>query len=499
MTNRVSLLDFVPRVSPRYASPRHLEKLTSLFERIARGEQVFACVACPPRHAKTDTIAHGLAWLLRINPELRCAYVSYAQTIAEKKSRRMRELAKRARVRLDPKAATLHDWRTICPDASSEPGGVTATSIGGPIVGEGVNVAVIDDPVKDRVTAESALFRDRAHEYVTDVLIPRGEPGFSCIVVMHRWHPDDLSGRLIADGWEEVCLSAIDDDGAALWPDRYSVEQLTQIRDRVGPYAWNSLYMGRPTQRGGAVFNGTHFYSASELPSSLRIVIGVDLAYTAKTSADRSVAVVLGEANGVFYVLQVITKQVAAPDFAATLQTLRLTYPSAFFASYIGGTEKGVIDLFRTQGIHIHAMPARADKFIRAQPSSVAWNAGRILLPREVAQSGESLSPAWVDTFINELCAFTGVNDRRDDQVDALVSGFDAMAFHHVAEYVNDVQRERAKRNRRWLYATNPYAAEIDPVLEDEPSMWTRIHEAEVARGIRNPDGTPRTANGENA
>ena len=111
MTKHVDLQSFIPRVSPKYASPRHLAPLTDLFERIAKGEEVFACVSAPPRHAKTDTLSHAVAWLLRLRPELRIAYVTYAQTLSEKKRRRMRALAEKARVRLDPKAASLQDWR----------------------------------------------------------------------------------------------------------------------------------------------------------------------------------------------------------------------------------------------------------------------------------------------------------------------------------------------------------------------------------------------------
>jgi hypothetical protein len=46
---------------------------------------------------------------------------------------------------------------------------------------------------------------------------------------------------------------------------------------------------------------------------------------------------------------------------------------------------------------------------------SAAWNAGKVLLPR---------NSKWLDAFVAEVCGFTGVGDRRDDQVDALASAF---------------------------------------------------------------------------
>jgi predicted phage terminase large subunit-like protein len=473
VTRHAPLLDFIPRVSPRYARPLHLAPLVGELEAVGRGEEVHTTVACPPRHAKTDTISHAIAWLLRLKPSLRVCYVTYAQTLSEKKSRRMRALAERARVQLDPKAASLHDWRTGVDD-----GGVWATSIGGPVTGEGFDLIIADDVVKDRVAAESGLVRERTHEWFTETLYPRLEPGGSVIVCMHRWHVDDLSGRLVADGWKEICLAALDQEGRALWPERYTAERLAIIREKIGEYAWWSLYQGRPQSRGGAVFADVHLYT--ELPRVFRIIIGIDLAYTAKTHADRSVAVVLAEAGGVFYVLDVIVKQVAAPDFASVLRTLRETYPTASFASYIGGTEKGVIDLFRSQGIPILGIPARADKFIRAQPTAAAWNAGRILVPGRFDEKGERLpGPAWVNPFVDVLCGFTGVNDKRDDEVDALVSGFDAL----VSGIVAAEHRRRLDRMNERYFATHGYDVRHDP----GPSMWARFADARAQSGDEPP------------
>lgn len=407
------LLSFVPSLTPRFSEPTHLAPLVDLLERVARREEVYACVSTAPRHEKTETVLHGIAWLLKQNPRLRVCYVTYQNDLAVKKSRRARYHAQRARVPLDVKAASAHDWRT-----GVDEGGLWATSIMGAAVGEGFDLIIIDDPVKDRVAAESALVRDRTYEWFTDTLYPRLEPGGSVIVLMHRWHPDDLAGRLVAEGAEEINLPALGEDGRALCPARYSVERLAVIRERIGEYAWWSLYMGKPRSRGGAVFNGVHIHEETVRP--VQYVIGADLAYTAKSSADYSVAVVLAvDAEARFHVVHVERKQVVAPDFAHTLATLRQTYGGATIASYVSGTEKGALDFMARQGVPIYPMAARADKFVRAQLCAAAWNAGKILVPKEAW---------WLNRFVEELASFTGINDRRDDQIDALVSGYDALS-----------------------------------------------------------------------
>lgn len=404
------LMQFVPALTPRYAPPLHLADLVSVFTRIAEGEEVQTVVDCPPRHAKTDTMAHGIVWLLKQRPSLRVCYVSHGARIAEKKSRRMLALAERARVPLDPNAQAIADWRT-----GVEEGGLFATSPGGAIVGEGFDLIVLDDVVRDRVTAESQLARDRLFEWFTNDVSTRLEPGGSVIECMHRWHVDDLSGRLLATGWETVHLPAIDDQGRALWPERFPIEKLQARRAAIGEYAFTSLYLGAPQPRGGMLFRDVVSYDA--LPADLRIVIGIDLAYTAKTRADYSVAVVLGVHGADAYVLHVERAQVLASAFRDRLLVLRDRYPAAPMVSYVGGQERTILDLFGEKGLRIEARTAVADKFIRAQPTSAAWNAGRIFVPS---------SAPWLDAFVSEVCGFTGKGDRNDDQIDALAAAFDA-------------------------------------------------------------------------
>ena len=104
-----SLLEFIPRITPRYQAPGHLAALTALFERAER-ERVLAVVSMPPRHGKTDTELHGIAWTLGRAPHKQVAFVGYAARFAEKKSRKARELAIRAGVPLASDAASRQDW-----------------------------------------------------------------------------------------------------------------------------------------------------------------------------------------------------------------------------------------------------------------------------------------------------------------------------------------------------------------------------------------------------
>src|SRR6266545_4292903 len=93
------LADFIRRLSPHRPPPRHVEPLIAVIER-ARQERVRVCVSMPPRHGKSLTVLHGIAWWLRSALSDTCAYFSYADDLARSKSRIARRLALDAGVRL---------------------------------------------------------------------------------------------------------------------------------------------------------------------------------------------------------------------------------------------------------------------------------------------------------------------------------------------------------------------------------------------------------------
>src|ERR1700722_17712740 len=183
-------MQFVTSVSPRFREPPHLEPFVQLLE-LADRQSVKAVCSVPPRHFKTETIKHAIVRMLLRNPSLRIIYAGYSQTYAEKKSREIRELALRAGVPISDDASSRKDWRTGVGD-----GGLWATSIGGPITGEGADVEVIDDPVKDRATAESAVERAKLWDWCREVAFTRLEPEGSCFLIQTRWHVDDPAGQL---------------------------------------------------------------------------------------------------------------------------------------------------------------------------------------------------------------------------------------------------------------------------------------------------------------
>lgn len=435
---KLRLVDYVNEVSPDLDPPEHLGPYADVLELACptrdpsaparhTGGRLRVVVAAPPQHGKTELTLRAFLWWAIRAPGKRHAYVTYNGDRALAVARKFWMLAEASG--LEP-SGVLEEIRLA--------GGTTVkfSSIGGSLTGYPIDgVCVIDDPIKDSTEAQSATIRKRCVEWFDTVAFTRRHANTSFVVMATRWHVEDLSGVLIKRGWRYVNLKAIaegaandngvvvDDPlgrrpGEALWPSHKPTDFFAE--ERKNDYWWASLYQGEPRPRGATVFGEPGRYK--RLPAVYRVGYGVDLAYTAKTHRDFSVLVELWreEREGelpLFYVVEVDRRQEQAPAFTGALKA-RLANRGAPVRWYLYGPEIGVGDFIRREGLHLQALSARGDKFVRAQDVAAAWNDGRVLVPE---------SAPWLDAFLDELREFTGTGDLHDDQVDALGAAFDLL------------------------------------------------------------------------
>jgi predicted phage terminase large subunit-like protein len=426
---------FIKRHIPSEPPQRHMLPIIKLFER-ARHERIFAAISMPPRHGKTVTIQRGLGWLMRHQPADLNAYVTYSTRKAESKARAVRQLAQRSGVQLDPHASALAEMRTL------QGGGLMSVGAAAGLTGVGVSgVMVFDDPYANRKQADSIVIRESIWEIFTEVVFTRLEQA-SVIVVHTRWHEDDLIGRLFemhSKGelpsyfpWEFINLPAIaeEDDylgrepGEALWPERFSVEELRGI-EMMNPWSFAALYQGRPRPRGSALFGEPAYYDPAKTDlTGCRVYIGADPAATESTASDKSVAVVLATRGvgpkRVAYVLDVLRHQEQIPLFVKRLRALSVRWYGAPINVEAVAGFKAVPQMLKQidPGLPVTEAPVLGDKRTRAEPAAAAWNQGRLLLPMG--------NVPWVQPFKRVVKAFTGVGDAEDDDVDALAHGWNA-------------------------------------------------------------------------
>jgi len=423
------LVDFVPAVSPQYMAPHHLAPLLERFEAAVDGRPQRVCCSAPPRHGKTEAVLHVPAFALRRRPELTFSYSTYADRLSRSKSRKARLLAQQAGVELA--STSLNEWRT------PQGGGLLAGGVGGPLTGHGVNILLVDDPIKSRLEAESQTYRERLVDWWRDVAATRIEPGGSAFVFMTRWHPDDLVGVLVSEGFEYINLPAISEDGAALWPERWPVEALERRRDEVGDYTWASLYQGTPRTRGGRVFGDACTYDAP--PTVYRAAVGLDVAYSARTASDYTVAVRMLRQGDRYFVADVMRWQLQPTQAAPRLAAWAKARPGEVWRWYASGTETGTAQFLRQSVPMLQAVTPSGDKFVRAIGYAAAWNQGRVLLPQ---------SAPWLDVFVAEHAGFTGINDAHDDIIDACVAAFDVLSLEATSAPAELVEAEETSALR---------------------------------------------------
>ena len=407
--------------------------IARLLEQACEPGGIRAVTAAPPQHSKSELIKHALLWLAHHSPGRRHGYVTYSKERAEKVSAEFQRLAESNG--FEP-TGRLSDVRLV---GGTE---IRFTSIGGSFTGFTVDgLLIIDDPIKDRAEAESPTIRQKTVEWFTDVARSRRHPKTSIIVNATRWHPEDLSGNRISAGYPYTNLKAIAEGvtdetgsvvgdplgrkpGEALWSEVKPASFFEE--EQQDDYTWQSLYQGEPRGRGNWVFrwpdvsDESLFYDSVPASAEMRICIGADFAYTAKTHADYSAAVVLAQVGGTYYVTNVIRMQVEPRIFRDRVSLIHAEHPSARVCTYVAATEKGGVEFVRDAGIPVLGISAAevGGKFTRALGAAAAWNTGRIKLPK---------SAPWLDAFLQEVCGFTGIEDRHDDQVDALAGAFDGL------------------------------------------------------------------------
>ena len=440
------LIDFVPLASPQYVAPKHLAKLAEVFDRIASGERVRVLLSVPAQHTKTETILHGIAWLLRRHPTWPVAYVTYSQDQADKKSIVAQRIALSSGAVTGDDRSTMQDWST------AEGGGAMFTAIGGPLSGNDQRLVIVDDPYKNRIDADSALIRSRVEDWFTSVVITLLPEAGSCVVVHTRWHEDDLIGRLSrgdvgANDWEIINLPFVandngdpDEDGTrVLWPREilpsgvaagWTLDGAKQRLVEVGPYDAASIYQGQPRPRGGIVYAQPVRCDAPQI-SGARLVIGCDAAGTDGPHSNCTVLVALAAREAIAPATQ--TRETVAdvvgvlrlklkPEHAAP-QVLAWQRSFGGAPLHIEATRDGkalgdaLVKI--APGLVVRYVAATGDKFIRAQPSAAAWNVGRIRVPAD-ARTMRSTRDDDLASFVRVVTAFSGVGDREDDDVDAL-------------------------------------------------------------------------------
>ena len=183
----------------------HLMLLSRKLVDVATGRCPRLIVTMPPRHGKSELISkYAPAWFLGNFPHKKVMLASYADTFAASWGRKAREVLDEESglfgVRLDPVTTGGQEWNMLTTPQGRKARGVMVTAgVGGGLTGKGAHFLIIDDPVKNAEEAQSQAVRDAHWDWWVSTVRTRLQKGAGVVLVMTRWHEDDLAGRFLAN------------------------------------------------------------------------------------------------------------------------------------------------------------------------------------------------------------------------------------------------------------------------------------------------------------
>lgn len=395
-------------------------------------------VLMPPGSAKSiycDVVF--VPWFMARKPRRNVILASYASDIASKQGRRARQLIKSTQwqtlmgVSLSTDNAAADRWSL---DNGSE---YMAGGLLSGLTGNRAHLGIIDDPLQGREQAESETIRNKTWNAYVDDFCSRLIPSAPQIMILTRWHEDDLAGRILPTNWDGesgridgrdgrvwhvLCLPAIADRpddplgraiGEVLWPQWFSKEHFTPFMSNRR--TWASLYQQKPSPDDGDFFKTEWFGEYTELPPNLRMYGASDYAVTDGGGDYTEHGVVGIDSNNNVYVTDWWKGQTTSDVWIETqCDLINRHKPHCWFGE--AGPIRRATEPFLMQRMQqreafcrIEWLASIADKPTRARPIQALASMGKVFFPKNAV---------WKNELMNQLLKFPA--GKYDDGVDVL-------------------------------------------------------------------------------
>lgn len=400
-----------------------------------------------PTHNSQRVTKTATLWALLTNPDRRIAIASYSQELSEGFSRDIRnwiatfngeEGTTDLGLRIARDNGAARRWQL-----AGHKGGVRAVGLRGSLTGRPVDALIIDDPIKDAEQADSQYYRDFVWGWWQATAGTRFAPGAPVILILTRWHEDDLAGRLLsaedAHVWKVINIPAIADhdpdkgqsDALGRSPGEWltsarkrTVDEWKATRTRVGSRVFNALYQGRPSPATGDILQrswwrrfDTPIWSDAGDARTLRLldvdeaIISCDMTFKDTRSSDFVVMQVWCRRQGDVYLVDQIRKRLSFTATLTAFEALVKKWPDAH-AKLVEDKANGtaVIDMLRKKIPGIIPITPHESKIARTSAVAPFVESGNVRLP------ADDIALFNVGDFIEEATSFP--NGAHDDQVD---------------------------------------------------------------------------------
>ena len=385
-------------------------------------------VSMPPRHGKSELMSHWLpTWFLEMWPSKRVILATYGDQFATKWGRQVRNEVKNNPAVCN--AILASDKEAASNFYTEQGGGMLSAGIMSGITGSGADAMIIDDAIKNWEQAHSKNVRDKINEEFEATLNTRLEPGASVIVLMTRWHSQDLAGFASERyGWPFYRFPAISDEGSIdnpldprsepglpLCPERYDIDALNDIKSNLSSKMWQALYQQTPVdQQEESLWNYDIIkYTNEDINNMEKIVIAVDPAVTSNKNSDETGIVAAGRLrSGDFVVLEDASLKGTPSRWASVAVSLYRKYEADRIVAEVNNGGDMVEQMIRQvdRDVSYEDVRATRGKTLRAEPIVALYENDRVrhagkfdkLEEQMVLYSGESTtdSPDRMDALV---------------------------------------------------------------------------------------------------
>ena len=441
---KTHLSDFIRYLHPDYMMGWvHQEICDTLDKFIAdvkarKAPRLIICM--PPRSGKSEIVSRNFpAFAFGVNPDFQIIACSYSADLTSRFNRDVQRLIDNEKYYSVFPDTTLNAQNVATSSKGkfirtsdlfeivNHKGAYRSTGVGGGITGAGADVLILDDVFKDRAEADSATIRDKVWDWYTSTAYTRLSDGGGVIVMLTRWHQDDIIGRLVrnaedgnGDKFTVINYPAIAEhdephrkQGEALHPERFSLERLLSIQKTIGSRDWAALYQQRPVPDGGAVFKLDAFrrWNDTNLPPKFDRLIGSwDLTFKDSKSSDYVVGQIWGTKGIDYYLLDQVRGQW---DFTKTLDMfIQLAQKWSSVNRWLIEDKANGSAIISILKRHIHGVTAitpTESKLERAYSVTPMIECGNVYIPE---------SAPWLPALEDELLSFPA--GAHDDQVDSM-------------------------------------------------------------------------------
>lgn len=428
VAGRTDIIKFALHVYPGFKVGPHHRKLARIFNAVIKGEKKRVIINIAPRMGKSEFSSYLFpAFFLGNFPNKKIIMGTHTASLSEDFGRRVRNLLDDEQYHeLFPQTLIADDQKAAGKWSTAAGGQYYAAGVGGALAGRGADLFVIDDPHSEQdVKANSRLAFDTAWSWFQTGPLQRLMPNGAIIVIMTRWGPLDLTGRLIqyqvnnpdSPQWEIVELPAILHEGTenekSLWPEQWPLESLLSAKSSMEPRYWNAQYMQQPTSDTAAIISRKFWriWESDTPPDCEYIIQSWDTAHETKSTSDYSACTTWG----VFYneeenskaqviLLDAFKDRMPFPELKqSAFKHWQEWEPDAFIVEKkaAGGP---LIQELRAMGIPVQEFtPSRGnDKMVRVNAVADMFASGLIWAP----------DTRWAREVIEEVAAFpVGEND----------------------------------------------------------------------------------------